>query len=951
MRNKLLVFIMCLFSLQSGAQVFNVDTIAYNGNPNNRINLVIMGDGYTVGELSTFRSDARLVANYFFSTPPFSLYQNFFNVFGIEVVSNESGNDHPATASDEGTSTQPVSSVDNYLQTTFDYGGTHRCIYSSQGSLVYSIANANFPMYDYINVIVNTSYYGGCAGGIAYTSMNSSSPEVFVHEFGHMFGNLSDEYSYGSSTCNVGTTQNINCTQVTDPNTIVWKNWLTTAPLPTPSGTNCSLIGAYEGAKYCSANWYRPKCNCKMRSLNQPFCEVCFEQLIYKVSTMVNYIESYTPSNSGTVTLCKNSTMNFNANVLNSANNTVRSQWFVDNVLVVNNSTNFTLDPSALSIGTHQVKLMAYDTTAHSRKTMNTYQVSWTVNVTAAPSVSAGSNGTTFCTGQALNLQSSGVGTFSWTGPNGYSSGLQNPVITNLDSSRSGTYTVTSTNSCGTDSSSLTISVSSTINTSVVAGGPTTFCAGDSVILDAGANASYSYQWFDSSGPIPGATGHNYTVLQGGTYAVNVSITSTTCSSTSASILVTVDPMPIAAISTVDPLTFCEGSSALLVANTGAGYTYQWFRDDQAIAAGTTSQWTAVLSGTYHVVSSLGACNDTAFGIEVVVNPNPSASVSLTGDTVFCVGDQVILSLPSCTLCSYQWQKNLVDITGTDSDNLTVTEAGSFRAVITDTTTGCAAFSREVLVDVHVMPLATISANGPATFCTGDSVVLSVPSVSTNTYTWYRNTVLLNGQNTSDLVVATEGSYTVEVSDMVCNTQSAAFLITVLAAPVVNMTPLPDTLCIYNSGIALNGTPFGGMFSGDGVIDSTFNPALAGSGPHTITYHYTDSNSCTASVSSQVFVDICLSNKGPELQNDFIIFPNPVSGVATIHFIGNINSSVQFVLTDIAGRKVKEVNPGVDDPGANSFKLITETYSQGVYFLEMRMDGRMVAKKLVVSHQ
>ena len=97
MRNRLFLILFCLLALSTRGQVFTVDTIAYSGNPNNRINLVIMGDGYTSSEMIKFRSDAQLVTNYFFSVPPFSRYQNFFSVFAIEVLSNESGNDHPGT--------------------------------------------------------------------------------------------------------------------------------------------------------------------------------------------------------------------------------------------------------------------------------------------------------------------------------------------------------------------------------------------------------------------------------------------------------------------------------------------------------------------------------------------------------------------------------------------------------------------------------------------------------------------------------------------------------------------------------------------------------------------------------------------------------------------------------------------------------------------------------------
>lgn len=930
-------------------QVFNVDTIRYNGNPNNRINLLIMGDGYTTGEMATFRSDARLVANYFFSVPPFSKYQNFFNVYGIEVVSNESGTDHPETASDCNIGSVPITAVDNYLSTTFDYGGTHRCIYSSQGSLVYSVANDNVPLYDYINVIVNTSYYGGCAGGIAYTSMNSSSPEVFVHEFGHMFGNLSDEYDYGSSSCSAGSSQNINCTQVTDPNTIVWKNWLTTAPLPTPSGTNCSLIGAYEGAKYCSTNWYRPKCNCKMRSLNQSFCEVCYEQLIYKVSTMVNYIQSYTPSNSSTLSLCKNSTMDFTADVLNSSDNTVRSQWLVDNVLVQNNGSNFTFDPSALSLGNHSVKLLTYDTTASVKKTMNSYQVTWTVNVLAAPSVTAGSNGTTFCTGQNLNLSSIGVGTYSWAGPNGYSSATQNPSIVGLDSTGTGTYTVTTTNSCGTSTSSVNITVSSSINTSVSPQGPTTFCSGESVVLDAGANASYSFQWYDNSGLIPGATSHDYTVFQSGVYTVNVSINSTSCSAISSAVTVTVNPMPVANISTVDTTTFCEGDSALLSAQTGTGYAYQWFRNNQIVSQAINAQLVALATGNYHVVSSLGACSDTSIDISIVVHPVPSNTLTIIGDTIFCEGDQVNLSVPICGTCIYQWKKNLIDLSGAISDSINAGENGSYYVEITNSTTQCIANSRIVEVDVHPVPLATITASGPLTFCSGDSLLLSAPSVSSYNYTWFRDSQPITGQINSDIIVFTAGTYEVVVSDNVCSATSDSVQLIVQASPVSSIDPLPDTVCVYNNFISLEGMPSGGVFTGSGVIDSTFNASLAGTGLHTISYHYTDTNGCTDVSIASIFVDICLGTNDIDPAGNFVLYPNPASEMVQIYYSVKGDPELYFSLSDITGRLIKQIKISDKSTGQKVVSLDTQSLSTGVYFVEMHTGDHLLAKKLVIS--
>lgn len=373
-----IVLTILLFTANLNAQVFTIDTLVYNGDPSNRINLVIMGDGYTLLDTAQFRTDALSVANYFLSVHPFNQYRNFFNFFSIKVISNDSGNDHPGTAVDEPGSSHPVTSVDNYLESTFDYG-VHRCVYSNNTGLVFSIANTNFPQYDLVNVIVNTPYYGGCGGSVAFTSMHSASAEVFVHEFGHSFASLSDEYDYGS-VCAPGTAQNINVSQQTDTSLLVWKSWLTTAPIPTPAGTDCNLIGLYEGAQYCVTNWYRPKCNCKMRALNQPFCEVCTERLICKIDTLVNLIDEYSPPNNA-VTVCKNAAQLFTVTSVKTIPNTIRTQWFVDNSLVVSNDTSFTFDASLFSAGLHQVKAVNYDTTLEVKKVLASYQQVWNVSV------------------------------------------------------------------------------------------------------------------------------------------------------------------------------------------------------------------------------------------------------------------------------------------------------------------------------------------------------------------------------------------------------------------------------------------------------------------------------------------------------------------------------------------------------------------------------------------
>ncbi|MBL0030902.1 MAG: T9SS type A sorting domain-containing protein [Bacteroidetes bacterium] len=381
-RNSRLILLTLLIfcSTQIKAQVFKVDTLLYNGDPDKRINLVIMGDGYTISDTTLFRTNAMSVMNYFISTPPFNMYSNFFNFFGIEVISNESGTDHPGNASDESVPlTQPITIADTYLETSFDYG-LHRVVSSSNLGLIYTVADINFPQYDIINVIVNSPYYGGSGGGIAFTSMDVAAFEVFMHEFGHSFAGLSDEYEYGSSNCNPGHSQYINVSQETDTSLLVWKNWLTTAAIPSTPGTDCNLIGLYPGAFYCPINWYRPKCNCKMKFLNQPFCEVCAEQIIYKINSLVDLNDNFSPQDT-VLTICNSETQLFTVTQVKSSPNTIQTHWTVDGIPVVNNDTAFTFNASLYAPGMHQIIAESYDSTYEVKKTLTAYQKTWNVNV------------------------------------------------------------------------------------------------------------------------------------------------------------------------------------------------------------------------------------------------------------------------------------------------------------------------------------------------------------------------------------------------------------------------------------------------------------------------------------------------------------------------------------------------------------------------------------------
>ena len=257
-------------------QTFPVETIKNNGAKDKRINLVFLGDGYQSTELTQYLIDVNTVVTGMFSQTPFKEYEKFFNVYAVKVPSVESGAKHPGTATDVTEPATPVTNPNNYFGSQFDISNIHRLLLPLKGSIINSTLANNFPDYDQIFVMVNSTVYGGSGGTYATSSKNVSAAEIAIHEIGHSFAGLADEYAIG------GQGERPNRTIVTDAATIKWKNWL---------GTN--NVGIYPVG---IENWQRPHQNCKMQFLNAPFCSVCQEAFINKIYALVSPIDNFTPS-------------------------------------------------------------------------------------------------------------------------------------------------------------------------------------------------------------------------------------------------------------------------------------------------------------------------------------------------------------------------------------------------------------------------------------------------------------------------------------------------------------------------------------------------------------------------------------------------------------------------------------------------------------------------------
>jgi hypothetical protein len=305
--------------------------LSVNGPAEARLNLVILSEGYLESERDVFLRDARAVADGILQAPPLREYAGHFNVVGVFVASQESGSDHPFRGSFRNT----------YFNSSFDSFGIQRLITippnnhdsnsaNGQGKVVELLA-AMYPEYDLVAIVVNDSEYGGSGGRTLVVSNHSSSREIAVHELGHTLARLGDEYA----TANPGypDVEEPNTTRTTVRAQVKWNAWIrASTPVPTPSSGFESVVGLFEGAHYHSTGWYRPKHDCKMRSLGVPFCEVCSEALVLSIHERLPQPPSTLPGVDTPVSISLYDQRDFVLEILPVASESARVSWALNGV-------------------------------------------------------------------------------------------------------------------------------------------------------------------------------------------------------------------------------------------------------------------------------------------------------------------------------------------------------------------------------------------------------------------------------------------------------------------------------------------------------------------------------------------------------------------------------------------------------------------------------------------
>jgi hypothetical protein len=294
-----------------------VVAIENNGDPANKVDILLLGDGYTAEERNEFLAKATEMTDLLFATSPFRERREDFNVWALAPAADESGISRPSTGVYR----------DSPLGASYDAFRSERYVLTYSNSDWRRVASS--VPYDFVEILTNSDTYGG--GGIyglfSTAAANSEwAGYLFVHEFAHHFAGLADEY-YTSSVAYEAPEQirepyEPNVTALLDPDNLKWKHLVDEhTPLPTPwpkeayeehslayqarrarmreenvseaemnelfrdnqrfseglfsTAPYRDAIGAFEGANYLASGFYRSEMNCIMFTRTEDFCSVC----------------------------------------------------------------------------------------------------------------------------------------------------------------------------------------------------------------------------------------------------------------------------------------------------------------------------------------------------------------------------------------------------------------------------------------------------------------------------------------------------------------------------------------------------------------------------------------------------------------------------------------------------------------------------------------------------
>jgi hypothetical protein len=601
----------------------------------------------------------------------------------------------------------------------------------------------------------------------------------------------------------------------------------------------------------------------------------------------------------------------------------------------------------------------------------------------------------TICLGGSATINGAGDGgtgayTYNWTPATGLSDATVATPVANPTATTS--YILTVTDGAGAisrDTMKVVVDTALYRPTILLMGGDNPFCEGRFVELLAGSGSNFTWS--------NGATGAVLRLTASDSVTVT-GVSSQGCTGTSLPFIAVMKPTPVKpTITPAGPLALCQDSSVVLTAShPDPAVTFSWSPMQTSTASVTVNA-----AGNYLVSARLDGCLSNSASVSVTVAPPPTATISATGNTTFCEGDSVKLSVSTASGNTILWSN------GAATQSIWVKTGGTYSAQVTSPA-GCTITTNSINVTVKPKPATpTISASGSTTFCSGGSVTLTA-STSTSGVSWQWS----NGATTPSITVNASGTYTATASINGCSSTSANTTVTVNPAPTGSISASGSTSLCEGDSVQLtvstaqgnsilwsNGATTqsiwvktGGTYSvqltsaqgctattnsistsvlqrpspviGQNGNELTVSPAAAsyqwylngsaisGATSQTITISQggdysvvvTGSNGCTATAyHSAVF----------RVNTSFIAYqayPNPVTADLRLAYTLKEGGQVTFTIMDDQGRQKMVIPVGNQAPGDHQYTIRNAAMrlGTGFYLLKITVGDKQVIHRIVV---
>ena len=580
------------------------------------------------------------------------------------------------------------------------------------------------------------------------------------------------------------------------------------------------------------------------------------------------------------------------------------------------------------------------------------------VTVKTTPAVPTASNNGPLCPASTLDLKASSLAgaTYSWTGPNTFSSSSQNPSVTNVTKADSGLYSVTVTSGgCTSNAGTTNVVIYAAPKASISGNG--SICAFSTQSYSAGTTTN-KYSWTVSGGTISSGSGTNKIGItwgsSGKTWLKLVETNSNSCSD-SITDTITVNALPAA--STGSAGSICNGSSTSIGNTSVAGNTYSWTSKPGGFTSTSSNPSVSpYTSTTYYLTETVTATGcSKSDSVKITVNPLPTPFLGKLV-TPLCGGTSVVYGTKGNTGSSYSWTIGNGTITsgaGTDSINVNWNNGPGFGPikVVETNAAGC----KDSAIDSIVINMKPTAKYFVGKTCFGSATSFADSSTYHNKQTWYFGDGNTSTSKNPSHTYTSTGKYTVSlaIKNAVGCYDSSGTIINIAPVPNAHFTSKLTGKRIYDfraDDTTYSSTSYLWDF-GDSSSANGFNTVHAYSADSTYKIQLIINNSgCTSSFDSSmvIFTGIAETNQATDIFN-LDIYPNPFNEITTLQYELGFSAKIKIAVYAMDGKLITTLAEQQQSAGIHQFILRPDNYNlnQGVYFLRILVGDKVITKQLI----